>query len=135
MSKLNPNPGSPEIVHRRSQRVIVGVAINVLSEGTQSEKAFQETTQTLVVNAHGALIALAAKVHQGQLLRLKNRATQEQQLCKVMHLGQSSGELTQVGIEFETPSPNFWRIAFPPDDWVVPDQVPAGQESKSNSGR
>jgi hypothetical protein len=105
------------------------VAIVVASEGVPKDKAFEETTQTLVVNAHGALIGMSTNVKKGQLLRLKNRATKEEQLCKVMHLGQPTAGVTQVAIEFTTPAPNFWRIAFPPDDWVMTAQA---QEAKSS---
>jgi hypothetical protein len=24
---------------------------------------------------------------------------------------------TEVGIEFQQPAPDFWRVAFPPPDW------------------
>jgi hypothetical protein len=123
MPKPTANTAMPELTRRRSQRVIIGVAILVVSEDTPKDKTFQEDTQTLVVNAHGALIGLTAKVTKGQLLRLKNQATKEEQLCKVMHIGQSVAGLTQIGVEFTTPSPNFWRIAFPPDDWVATAQA------------
>jgi hypothetical protein len=71
------------------------------------------------------MVALAAKVGKGQTLRMKNRATQEDQSCKVVYLGPSSGGKVQVGVDFTSPSPDFWRIAFPPEDWVLPDPLPA----------
>jgi hypothetical protein len=129
MPKSTANVGMPELTRRRSHRVIIGVAIVVMSEGSPKDKAFEESTQTLVVNAHGALIGLSANVKKGQLLRLKNRATKEEQLCKIMHLGQTTAGVTQIGVEFTSPSPNFWRIAFPPDDWVMTAQA---QETKSS---
>ncbi len=66
------------------------------------------------------MVALTAKVIKGQTLRMKNRATQEEQLCKVAYLGPASGGKGQVGVDFTSSSPDFWRIAFPPEDWVVP---------------
>lgn len=84
-----------------------------------------EETQTLVVNAHGAMVALAAKVIKGQTLRLKNRATQEELVCKVAYMGPATAGKLQVGIDFTSSAPDFWRIAFPPEDWVLPDPLPA----------
>lgn len=129
MAQSSIHTGVPDLTRRRSQRVIIGVAIVVVSEDGPKDKAFEESTQTLVVNAHGALIGLSANVKKGQLLRLKNRATKEEQVCKVMHVGQKTAGVAQVGVEFTTPSPNFWRIAFPPDDWAMTAQP---QEANSS---
>lgn len=78
----------------------------------------QEETQTLIVNAHGALIQLALTVEMGQLLGIKNRQTMEQLVCRVVHMGPDQLGKKEVGIEFESPSPRFWRITFPPADWT-----------------
>jgi hypothetical protein len=115
---------------RRSQRVILSVAVTVRTEAGSREASFEEAAQTLIVNAHGALIALAGKVEKGQTLRLTNRATQEEQLCNVVHVGPVSGGKAQVGVEFKTPSPDFWRIAFPPEDWTAPEPDPAARKVK-----
>ena len=125
MSVWDPIKGGTDSNRRRSQRVIVNVPITVSSEGGNKDAAFQEETQTLVVNAHGAMIALAAKVVKGQTLRLKNRTTQEDQTCKVVYLGPLAAGKSQVGVDFTSKSPDFWRISFPPEDWVLPDPLPA----------
>ncbi len=77
-----------------------------------------EETYTLIVNAHGALIHLALTVEIGQLLGIKNVQTMEQLVCRVVNLGPDQTGKREVGIEFEQPSPRFWRIAFPPSDWT-----------------
>ena len=125
MSTWDPTRGGSESSRRRSQRVIVSVPVTVSSEGGNKDRSFSEETQTLVVNAHGAMVALAAKVDRGQTLQLKNRATQENLLCKVVYMGPATGGKNQVGIDFTSSSPDFWRIAFPPEDWVLPDPLPA----------
>src|ERR1700686_2295419 len=74
----NSNPVSPVSNRRRSQRVILTLAVTVRNEGSSpKETSFVEETHTLIVNLHGALILLAAKVGKGQKLRLSNRATKE----------------------------------------------------------
>jgi hypothetical protein len=130
MSTWDPTRGGPDSNRRRSQRVIVNVPIIVSSEGGNRDAAFQEETQTLVVNAHGAMIALAAKVVKGQTVRIKNRATQEDHACKVVYLGPVSSGKAQVGVDFTSSAPDFWRIAFPPEDWVLPDPLPVPAAGK-----
>jgi hypothetical protein len=132
MSTWDPTKGGADSNRRRSQRVIVSVPVTVSSEGGNRDAAFQEEAQTLVVNAHGAMIALAAKVARGQMLRVMNRSTQEDQTCKVVYLGPATGGKAQVGVDFMSKAPDFWRIAFPPEDWVVPapDPMPTASKKK-----
>jgi hypothetical protein len=131
MPTWNPGKSGPESSRRRSQRVILSLPVTVrTADGVAKDAAFEESTQTLIVNAHGALIALAGKVEKAQILRLTNRATKEVQLCHVVHLGPLSGGKAQVGIEFKSPAPDFWRIAFPPEDWTAPEPEPAVSKSK-----
>jgi hypothetical protein len=102
---------------RRSQRVCLRLPIVVLREGPGVNVASEET-YTLIVNAHGALIHLALTVEIGQLLGIKNVQTMEELVCRVVNLGPDQTGKREVGIEFELPSPRFWRIAFPPSDWT-----------------
>jgi hypothetical protein len=130
MSTGNPTKGGPEMNRRRSQRVILSLAVTVRTEAGPRQAPFEEATQTLIVNAHGALIALAGKVEKGQTLRLTNRATHEEQLCNVVHVGPVSGGKAQVGVEFKIPAPDFWHIAFPSEDWTAPEPEPAARKIK-----
>jgi hypothetical protein len=121
MSTLDPAKASSESGRRRSQRAILSLPIMVRAEDGPPDTAFEEATQTLVVNVHGALIAIAGNVQLGQKLRLTNRTTQEVRFCHVKYLGPISGGKKQVGVEFDKPSPDFWRLSFPPDDWTAPE--------------
>ncbi len=107
MSVWDPTKGGADSTRRRSQRVIVGVPVTVSSPGGNKDATFEEETQTLVVNAHGAMIALAARVSKGQTLQVKNRATQEDQACKVVYLGPVSSGKAQVGVDFTTSAPDY----------------------------
>ncbi len=101
-------------------RVLLSVSIVV--SGTSSDgKKFEEDTRTLVVNAHGALITLSAPVKAEQKVTVEHKLTQESRECRIVYLGNPQGGKTQMGIEFTKPSPTFWQIDFPPDDWVVPE--------------
>jgi hypothetical protein len=97
------------------------MAVTVRPDGGPKDASFEEDTHTLVVNLHGALIVLAAKVVKGQKLRLTNRATKEEQPCRVASVNPPAGGKAQIGVEFLKPSPDFWRISFPPEDWVLPE--------------
>jgi hypothetical protein len=101
---------------RRSQRILLSVSI--LVSGQQANGSpFSERTKTQVVNAHGALIQLREPVLVGQQLRIKHLATNEEVACTVADLSRGSGDVPEVGIAFTKPSPGFWRVAFPPEDW------------------
>jgi hypothetical protein len=104
---------------RRSMRVLLSVPILVSGKTTVGED-FQEDARTLVVNAHGALISLAAQVAAGQQVTVANKSTQKALACRIVYLSNAQVGKTQMGIEFERPSAGFWQIDFPPDDWVVP---------------
>jgi hypothetical protein len=114
-SPLMTDPG-----RRRSMRVLLSVPIVVSGKATDN-KPFTEEARTLVVNAHGALIALASRVAANQEITIANKATQKSLDCRVVHVGNAQGGKIQLGIEFVKPSPTFWQIDFPPDDWVVPE--------------
>ena len=105
---------------RRSMRVLLSIPIEV-SGKTPGDEDFKEETRTLVVNAHGALISLGSHVKAGQIVNLTNRATRDTRECRVVYLGNATSGKIQMGIEFLAPSGAFWRIDFPPDDWVVPE--------------
>jgi hypothetical protein len=115
MQSLITDPG-----RRRSMRVLLSVPIAV-SGKTVSNEDFQEETRTLVVNAHGALISLAAQVAAAQEITVSNKATQHTHQCRIVYVGNTQAGKAQMGIEFVKPSPTFWQIDFPPDDWVVPE--------------
>jgi hypothetical protein len=112
---LSVDPG-----RRRSMRVLLSVSILVTGKSVKQED-FSEETRTLVVNAHGALIALTTPVSAGQIVSVSNKATHKSLECRIVYLGNAQGGKTQMGIEFVQPSPAFWQIDFPPDDWVVPE--------------
>jgi len=105
---------------RRSMRVLLSVPIHVSGQ-TRDEEHFDEETRTLVVNAHGALISLAAKVLAGQQITIDNKATHKAMDCRVVYLGNPAAGKIQMGVEFVEACPSFWQIDFPPDDWVVPE--------------
>jgi hypothetical protein len=105
---------------RRSLRVLLSVPILVSGKASDN-KEFTEEARTLVVNAHGALISLEARLTPNQQITIANKATRQTLECRVVHVGNAQGGKVQLGVEFLKASPTFWQIDFPPDDWVVPE--------------
>ena len=70
---------------RRSERVEWSVPV-VLYRRPIEGSWFSEKTHTLVVNAHGALMALVEKVAPEQKLLLQNTASGEQRECRVVYV-------------------------------------------------
>jgi hypothetical protein len=121
MANGTPFLTGSDATRRRSQRVILTLPVTVRTLDGPKDNSFEEETHTLVLNVHGALVLLAGRVKKGQKLLLTNRVTKEEQPCRVARLGPTSGGKAQIGVEFLKPSPDFWHISFPPEDWVVPE--------------
>jgi hypothetical protein len=92
------------------------VAVRVSGTDAQGNP-FDEETETLAINAHGALILISARVTSGSVLKIKHKGTQEEQECRVAFLGPVRVGKSEIGLEFSGPRPSFWHVAFPPEDW------------------
>ena len=105
------------VAQRRSQRLLLRVQVIAERRAGQPDTK-PEPTETLAVNAHGALILLTPPVGELEQILIKNERTSESQLCRVVYQGLMEGGRIQVGVEFMTPAPTFWRVSFPPEDWA-----------------
>jgi len=101
---------------RRSQRVLMQVPIRIRGKDAQGQD-FEEFTETLAINAHGALVLLTARLTSGGAVHVRHSKTEEEQECHVAFLGPVRGGKAEIGLEFTAPRPAFWRVAFPPEDW------------------
>ena len=111
-----PNAPTNTGARRRSQRVLMQVAIRVRGVDAQGQN-FEEFTETLAINAHGALVLLSARITSGSVVQMRHNKTEEEQECHVAFLGPVRSGKAEVGLEFSVPRPTFWRVAFPPEDW------------------
>lgn len=110
---MDPTPG-----RRRSQRLFLQVQVVV--EGKLGDKSpFSEQTHTIVVNAHGALVEMNAPLDQTQSITMRNVRTNEKIECSVKLVTPAAPGKFNAAFEFTNPSPDFWRISFPPEDWAV----------------
>lgn len=121
-----PTPSCDAAAKRRSQRV--QICMPVLVRGKHGTHPFEEETKTAVVNVNGCSFLIKERVSHGQNNFLVNLKTAEELPCRVAFVGQEESGPTEVGVEFAEPSPLFWRISFPPEDWD-----PAGRKLPTNS--
>jgi len=113
---------------RRSQRVLMQVGVRMRGKDAQG-KDFEEFTETLAINAHGALVLLSNRVTSGGTVHMRHNKTEEEQECHVVFLGPVRNGKAEIGLEFTVPRPTFWRVAFPPEDWT-----PRSPEARKLSG-
>ena len=92
---------------RRSKRIKARIPVVVRFQDS-NRKFISETTHTVIVNEHGALILLTASVKVDQIIRLENPNVGEELLCRVTSLGPSFLGKTQVAVELVMPTPGFW---------------------------
>ncbi|MGC1385473.1 MAG: hypothetical protein WA823_16970 [Candidatus Acidiferrales bacterium] len=107
LPKVEPRPEK----RRRSKRINarIPVLVHLLD---RSKRPVTETTHTVVVNAHGALILLANPVERQTIIRIENTVNGEELLCRVAHVGDSFMGKTQVAVEFIKPSAAFSEAAL-----------------------
>ena len=100
---------------RRSARLFRRIPVKVRGMNAEGEK-FGESSQTVVVSAHGGLLYLNETVEMGGQLQLENPATEEEQECRIVYLGDNSDRGQRVGVEFLSPAPHFWGVEFAAQD-------------------
>jgi hypothetical protein len=100
---------------RRGQRVLLRVRANVHVALQGQATTFE--VNTLNVNPCGALVVMKQSLPAETRLVLEHRGTRERIACKVARAPREIPEGFQVPLEFDSPAPGFWKIAFPPADW------------------
>ena len=127
-TQTTPDSSKSRSPKRRSQRVLMALVVRIHGYDPQGGR-IDEETQTLAINAHGALVSMKSRVTSGGQLFLTNKRTGEEQECHVVYLGPVRGGKAEIGLEFTAARPGFWRVAFPPEDWT-----PRHPEARSIAG-
>src|SRR5215467_2449503 len=96
MTQGSNTPGATS-PRRRSQRVLMQVGVKVSGQDAQGN-AFEEDTETLAINAHGALILTTARVTSGSTLKMQHKGTKEEQECHVAFLGPVRAGRSEIGL-------------------------------------
>ncbi len=109
---------------RRSSRIALSIPVEV-SGLDASGAEIHESTTTTIVSRHGAYMFLEHRLLVGSELFLMIPHLDRKQKCRVIGIASEFGENGpyETGVELES-AENFWSVQFPPEDWVVPKQVP-----------
>ena len=99
---------------RRSERVLIRVPIEVSGIALDGSR-LASPGDTAVVNRHGALILLPARLKPDSQLTLTNKFSRETETFQVVWSGEKPNDgRYEVGIEALNPRDDFWGIRFPP---------------------
>jgi len=100
---------------RRSQRVMIRVPVTL--HVTIANQVVTIRAVTAGVNDHGAMLLCSRTLAADTKLELQQDRTNQRIPCRVTRTPRDSPEGYLIPVEFETPTPGFWHISFPPTDW------------------
>jgi len=101
---------------RRSSRVTIAIPVTIYGKGSDN-KMFMEDTVTTAVNAHGGLMTINGFVSRHETVLLRNGKTGIEVTGRIVYCKDADGGGYDIGVEFVEPTPRFWGISFPPEDW------------------
>ncbi len=116
-------------IKRRSSRVAIDIPVEILGQQVNG-KMFHEETRTTVVSAHGALLTLRVSSQIKPSVLMIHKKTRAEAQCRVIFLKESEQGKAELGVEFVTPQPRFWGIAFPPEDWNSAERKKPGSQNR-----
>lgn len=118
---------SPADTTARLQPVALEVPVTVNGartvEGSDKREPFSESSQTVLVFGHGAVLRLSAALAPGQLVFLTNEKTKKEVVCQVVKFKTDANAVGYVELRFTEPSPGFWGMRFPNDTVLPPAPV------------
>jgi TonB family protein len=108
---------SPTDSTSRTQPVALEVPVTVNGAravaGSEKREPFSESTKTVLIFGHGAVVRLSSSVAPGQLLFLTNEKTKKEVVCQVVSSKNYRGMSGYVELEFTEPVSGFWGMRFP----------------------
>src|ERR1700720_4116118 len=113
----HPVGGSPTESPSRPQPVALEVPVTVNGAravaGSNKREPFSESTKTVLIFGHGAVLRLSSSVAPGQLLFLTNEKTKKEVVCQVVSSKNYRGKSVYVEWGSTEPVWGFWGIRFP----------------------
>ena len=104
---------------RRSQRVIIRVPVTL--EAVLPKQTVTVSAHTVAVNVHGAMLLSPRMLEAGTKLEILNERSRDRAAARVTRAPRESAEGYLIPVEFISPSPTFWQISFPPENWKPSD--------------
>src|SRR5208337_739830 len=104
---------------RRSSRISLSLPIVIHGKDAQ-QKAFKESTRTLIVNKHGAKFLTAQRLVIGAEILIENPTLRCVAKANVVWVSAKRNQdgLHKAGVQL-TEAQNIWGLEFPPDDWTI----------------
>src|SRR5580700_8767058 len=116
-SPAAPQAKSPNETPTRPQPVALEIPVTINGartvEGSDKRAPFSESTQTVLVFPHGAVIRIATPLVPGQLVFLTNEKTKKEVVCQVVKSKNYRTVTGYVELEFTEPAAGFWGMRFP----------------------
>ena len=94
--------------------------------GSDKREPFSESTKTVLIFGHGAVVRLSSSVAPGQLLFLTNEKTKKEVVCQVVKSKNYQNVSGYVELEFTEPVAGFWGMRFPVATAPAASQAPQG---------
>lgn len=109
------NPGKTPAEHpTRPQPVALEIPVTINGAhtvaGSDKREPFSESTQTVLVFGHGAVVRVAASLAPGQLIFLTNEKTKKEVVCQVLKSKSGGTGSNYVELQFTEPAPGFWGL-------------------------
>lgn len=119
-----PPAKSPTEAPSRPQPVALEIPVTVNGartlDGSDKREPFSETTQTVLVFAHGAVLRVATPLVPGQLIFLTNEKSKKEVVCQVVKSKTGGSTSGYIELQFTEPAPGFWGL---PASSVAPSPV------------
>jgi len=110
----SPLSKSPMETPTRPQPVAIEIPVTVNGartvEGSDKREPFSETTLTVLVFGHGAVVRIATPLAPGQLVFLTNEKSKKEVVCQVVKSKSGGSTGAYVELLFTEPAPGFWGI-------------------------
>jgi TonB family protein len=103
--------------HTRPQPVALEIPVTVNGartvEGSDKREPFSETTKTVLVFGHGAVVRVSSPLAAGQLVFLTNEKTKKEVVCQVVKSKSQGSTNGYVELQFTESAPGYWGMRFP----------------------
>jgi hypothetical protein len=111
-----PKKNGPKVrERRRSPRLAAEIPVLVYGWGANG-KPFYVEASTVTVNRNGALLRLQTPLNTGDELLITNKATNQDQVVRIVRIVNQTTGLIEAGVAFLVPDPAFWQIAEETDE-------------------
>ncbi|MGH9804649.1 MAG: hypothetical protein ACRD4D_05715 [Candidatus Acidiferrales bacterium] len=111
---------SPGSDRRRSPRVLLVIPVEVAWTSPSGVRV-QEHAETEIVNAHGALLRMKARLPRGAVVQLTRIRTHDKAEARVVFTSDPGLDgLFRAGVELAAPGEKFWGVTLPPSSAPLP---------------